>query len=410
MSSARKVVVFGVYSGIKPVKNPDGEIVFADEKSPEHLAEYDMIIYQCGAFNHKYNVNWLASTLEPVPAGAIRRENELRSALERGRIVCIIGFHAEDYVVAGILNSYDIPKGLIDHGKVFRDLLVKRSEFKSYLDDVGATQIGFNKDSIDDAICYAEAGVVTGFSKKLGKGLLLFLPTVWGSTEPGYILDHLKRLVTALIAFLAKHVLEAPAYVEQFQFTKEKKAKEKMEAIMKEEVAPLKRAIEHYEGMKSILWLGDSDLVMAVERFLRKMSFQTEIDEICEEDLWIRDDKKRVIVVEVKGLNKNLTRQDISKLDEHREARELPSLTGLLIANTFMAADSLKNKDQPFPPNVIEKAVSANLLITRTIDLCRIYDQSERGDKDISKVLLEAMIGKKGWLTFQDGEIRIVTS
>ena len=60
-----------------------------------------------------------------------------------------------------------------------------------------------------------------------------------------------------------------------------------------------------------------------------------------------------------------------------REAREVPNLTGLLVANTFMTADSLEAKDQPFLPNVIEKAVSTNLLITRTIDLGRIFDHLE---------------------------------
>lgn len=207
---------------------------------------------------------------------------------------------------------------------------------------------------------------------------MLFLPTVWGSTELGYVVDHLKRLVTALISFSAKRVLEPPAYVVQFQFAEEKKAREKIETVMKEEVVPLQGTIKHYEGMKSILWLGDSDLVTATEKFLRNMRFQTEIDEVFEEDLWILSDKERIVIVEVKGLNKNLTRQDISKLDEHREGRKVPDLTGLLIANTFMVADSLENKDEPFPPNVIEKAINTNLLITRTIDLCRIYDNLER--------------------------------
>lgn len=168
MSSTRKVVVFGVDSGIKPAKYPDGEILFADKGFSEHLANYDIIIYFSGAFPHKYDKGLfgIGAILKTVPAEAIRRENELRSALERGKIVCIIGVQAEDYVVSGILSSYSIPDGYISEGKVFRPLSVKRSEFKSYLEDVGATQIGFSRDSVDDVICYAEGNFVAGFSKK----------------------------------------------------------------------------------------------------------------------------------------------------------------------------------------------------------------------------------------------------
>lgn len=308
-----------------------------------------------------------------------------------------------------MLGLYAILGGFINEGKVFRHLSIRRSEFKSYLDDVGATQVGFREDSVEDAICFTGGNVVAGFSKKVGKGLLLFLPTALGSTKVDYVVEHLKRLVTALISYSSRRVLEPPAYGADFRFVREEKAKEKLETIMKEDIVPLKRTIEHYEGMKSILWLGDRDLVTATDKFLKNMGLQTEIDEIREEDLWILNDQKRTIITEVKGLNRNLTRQDISKLDEHREAREVPDLTGLLIANTFMVADSLKNKDQPFPPNVVEKAVNANILITRTIDLCRIYDHLERCGKDALKGLLEGLIGKKGWLTFQNGKIEIVS-
>lgn len=126
--------------------------------------------------------------------------------------------------------------------------------------------------------------------------------------------------------------------------------------------------------------------------------------------LWITAGKSRLVIIEVKGLNNNLTRQDIAKLDEHREAREVPNLTGLLIANTFMTADSLSNKDVPFPPNVIEKAVNTNLLITRTIDLCRILDYLELTESNPSSALTKIILGKKGWLTFQDGKIRLLDS
>ena len=164
-----------------------------------------------------------------------------------------------------------------------------------------------------------------------------------------------------------------------------------------------------FKNMKSILWLGNNNLVIAIDKFLKELGFQTLIDEIYEEDVWILDAEEKKIIIEVKSKNKNLTRQDISKLDEHREARQVPNMTGLLIANTFMIANSLENKSQPFSQNVIEKAVNTNVIITRTIDLCRIYDVLERKKAIDSKSLLKTIIGQKGWLTVKNNEIKIIT-
>jgi hypothetical protein len=179
--------------------------------------------------------------------------------------------------------------------------------------------------------------------------------------------------------------------------------------ITEEQIVPLEKQLEFYKGLKSVLWLGDNSLVKATNNMLKKMGFQTDIDEIYEEDLWIIKNQEKLIIVEVKGLNKNLTRQHISQLDEHREARKVPNLTGLLIANTFMTADSLESKDQAFPPNVVEKAKNTNVVITRTIDLCRIFDYLELKELP-SEVLLEKIQGNMGWLTVKDGKFEIIGS
>jgi len=410
MRAIRRIVVFGL-PGIKQVRFDDNDMSFVGTEFPDHLANYDIVIYCTGAFKYRYEKTILfQNRLATIPSGAIRRENEIRSALERGRIVCFIGSHDQDYVISGILRSYNIPTYAIPEGEVFSKLKIRRSEFKSFLDDVGATQIVFDKTGIDDVICSINGYNIAGFSKRIDKGLLLNIPCVWGSKEIDYIVDHLKKLVIGLISYSARTMLEPPSYLASFQFTQEKAALDRIDRIEKEEIAPLEEEIKYYDKMKSILWLGNNSLVSAINEFLKNFGFQTYVDENHEEDLWIVDNDEKLIIIEVKSMNKNLTRQDISKLDEHREAREMPSLTGLLIANTFMVADSLEVKDQPFPPNVIEKAVNTNLLITRTLDLCRIYNHLEESGAQRTNILLKAMIGKKGWLTFQDHKIEIVSS
>jgi hypothetical protein len=399
----RRIVVFG-FGGLKSVKLDFGEVLFVGKDFEGHLADFDIIIYQIGIFKYEFEIGaFRQAVLKDLPSEAIRRENEVGLALERGKTVCLIGSHSEDYVAVAVLKMCRVNYGLINQHEVFRNLQVKRSEFKSFVDDVGATVVGFDKNSVDEIICLA-GDIAAGFSKRVERGRVLFIPCVWGSSDIRYISTHIQILAKSLVAYSTKILGEPPNYVEQFQFSKEQYAKEQIERIKRDQVVPLEATIEFYRKMKSILWLGDKPLVNATNNFLECMGFSTEIDEIFEEDLWIKDRGKKLVIVEIKGLNKNLTRQDISKLDEHREAREVPELTGLLVANTFMAADSLLSKDQSFPPNVIEKAVRSNLLITRTIDLSRIFDcfGRESGAK-----LLETMLGQSGWLTFQDGNINV---
>jgi hypothetical protein len=305
-------------------------------------------------------------------------------------------------VATGILRSSQVFWGTIQNDEIFRNLQVKRSEFKSFIDDVGATQIGFNKDYVDAVVCFAD-DVPAGFSKKVKKGLLFFIPCAWArSDSPEYLVGHIKKLVAGLVAFSAKQILEPPKYTEGFSFAKETLAKERIKKIEKEELYPLHESLEFYREIKSVLWLGNNSLVKATDNLLQRMGFQTQIDEIYEEDLWIIHDSKRSIIVEIKGLNNNVTRADINKLDDHREARGCVEMTGLLIANTFMTADSFKSKDQPFPPSIIQKAVNLNLLITRTIDLCRIFDAFE--EHSVER-LMSSILGRNGWLSFKDGKI-----
>jgi hypothetical protein len=393
--------------GIAPVKLEYGEVIFEGKDFGRHLAEYDIIVYLVGAFQYSFERGALhRQVLKKMPAEAIRREKEIGLALEKGKTVCIIGCHAEDYVVSGLFESNRIRFGYIHERDIFRNLEIKKSQFKPFLDDVGATQIGFYKDSIDDVICYSNTTVV-GFSKRIGNGLLLFLPCIWGSTDISYLIKHFEKLFAGLISYSAKLVEEPPDYIQQFQFDKEKGVREKIDRIIEEQIVPLKRRLEFYKGLKAVLWLGDNSLVKATDNLLKEMGFQTYIDEIGEEDLWIMKNQEKLIIVEVKGLNKNLTRQDISKLDQHREARNIPYMTGLLIANTFMTADSLESKDQAFPPNVIEKATNTNVVITRTIDLCRIFNYLELEELS-SQTLLERIQGNIGWLTFKGGKIEII--
>jgi hypothetical protein len=394
MAPIKRILFFG-FSGINDVQITEGKIEFAGNDSAEHFSNYDIIIYQSGSFGYRYQRTQVWGThRKDAPPEAVRREKEIQNALEKGKIVCFIGSDADDYVIMGVLKSNKIYVNYIDSKQICSNIAVKRSEFKSFIDDLGASKIWFPKEDVDQVIASAYESTVVGFSKKVGKGTLLFIPCMWGSTKLDYVVEHTKKLVSALISFSAKIVSIAPDYVEEYEIADERSVKDKIEKIRNDEIAPLENRLAYYRKMKAILWLGDRSLVTASENFLKNIGLQVEIDEIFEEDLWIVNQKRKLVIVEVKGLNKNLTRQDISKLDEHREARLEPNLTGLLIVNTFMTASSLENKTIPFPPNVVQKAVNSSILITRTIDLCKMLNVLEKNENS-SRIFLDAIIGKR---------------
>ena len=132
--------------------------------------------------------------------------------------------------------------------------------------------------------------------------------------------------------------------------------------------------------------------------FFSRIGINTKKDEIYEEDFWIIEHNKETLIIEVKGLDKNLKRQHISQLDEHRAAREKPDdFPALLIVNSFNRARSLKEKDRNISTNEIKKAVRTNILILRTLDLCSAYYLMERKELD-PKELLKIIKTERGWL------------
>jgi hypothetical protein len=219
-----------------------------------------------------------------------------------------------------------------------------------------------------------------------------------------YVIDIVEKLVKGAVSFSIKRDSEAPRYIDAVMFRNEQSALTKIREITQKEIIPLQEKVNSYSSLKRILWLGDNKLVQSICAFFEKMGFQTKVTDIGEEDFWLLDAEKEIAIVEVKGLNNNLTREDIAKADTHREARDVPHMTGLLIANTFMTAQSIEKKNEAFSTNVIEKAVHSNWVITRTLDLFNIYDYMEQNNLSYTW-LLNLLIGKKGWLTMQNNKI-----
>ena len=406
--SKKQVLILG-FPSINNVNKTDYNLIFGDKLIDQKYSDFDIIIYHEGLFGYSYQTSSFHRTVLDNPSPeVIRRENELYQALEKGNIVCILESKSNDYIFSRIMNTYNIYFSEIYQRNIYNTFKVKRSEFKIFLDNVGATTISFSDAEIDNVIATLQDSHIIGFSKQIGKGLLIVLTCVWGSTSISYVIDNIENLTNGIIAYSARTFIEPPKWILETFFENERNVKSDIERIKNDLLAPLLIKIDNYNKLKSILWLGEKALEEASNHFIQKMGFQTLVDEVYEEDFWILDNEQEKIIVEVKSKNKNLSRQDISKFDEHREARQKPDMTGLLIANTFIIANSIDEKDKPFSPNVIEKAVNSNFIITRTIDLCRIYDKLEREGNLNSNYFLNEIDGKKGWLTISDNEIIII--
>ncbi|MCJ7634529.1 hypothetical protein MUP77_19320 [Candidatus Bathyarchaeota archaeon] len=340
MSTLHKIGVIGG-AQFQTQRFDESEMTGVDIDKVDHLAEYDIIIYESGLFPFEYYEGRLHNSVRKPPSpSAVRRENEMRLALEKGKIVCLIRYSSNDYVIYGILKSNSINceyfgRSIESSDNVQRQLRCKRSEFKPFVDDLGATCIYFDENSVSDVICLTDSNYVIGFSKNVGKGLLLFIPCLWGTTQLKYIIEHLKSLSAALVSYSSRIISEPPSWINNFKFSEEKKIEEEIMDIESREFSPRTKKIKHYNSLKSILWLVENNLVDALDLFFKNIGFKTLKDDISEEDLWLVKNDEKIVIIEVKSKNKNLTRDDISKLDEHR-ARGL-----------FVLIDGLLNRSSP---------------------------------------------------------------
>ena len=379
-----------IWSGLQEID--DLELFCVAPETPDKLSDFNPIIILAGR----------ASDLETEPrhdAEVSRREREIFNALKRGSLVCITC--GVDALVYRVLRRIGI---ILEMWKAPRvDLVVKRSEFSSFLNEFGATKIYFNPRAdatLDDIICRAEGEAIVGFSKKVGKGVLIILPIYMlydRFEDAGFMSRFLSGLLHTLATYLPRIQYKPPDWIGTYRFPKENATVNEVEELQ-EEISKREETLAEYLTLKEILWFRNDELVKTVMDFFNRIGIKSRQDEIEEEDFWIVEGNKETVIVEVKGLDSNLRREHISKLDEHRVARDKPDdFPALLVVNSFNRAKSLEEKKEDIAPNVIKKAVKTDVLIVRTLDLCNAYYMIEKGELD-PETLLSLIKSEPGWL------------
>lgn len=377
------------------------ELFFVAPEASDSLSEFNPIIILGGTLSY----------VEVGPkqdAELARREREIFNALEKGNLVCIT--FVDDPLVLRVLGRIGVNLDTWEKPQV--DLVVKRSEFSSFLKRFGGTNIFFNPKAnvtLDDIICKTTGEALVGFSKKVGKGILVFLPIYIPYVrfnDFDFVSKFLSTLLSALDTYLPRIHYKPPDWISSYRFPQENALVSEVEEFQKE-ISKREKSLDRYWKLKEVLWFRNNELVEAIMDFFKQVGIKTRRDEIEEEDFWIREGNKETVVVEVKGLDRNLKRQHISQLDEHRAAREKPDdFPALLVVNSFSKAKSLKEKDEDIPPNVVKKAVKTSVLIIRTLDLCNAYYLIER-KKLKPETLLKSIRNETGWLKVTTSACRI---
>jgi hypothetical protein len=157
-----------------------------------------------------------------------------------------------------------------------------------------------------------------------------------------------------------------------------------------------------------VLWQRDYQLQESVPNFFKELGIETRQDEKFEEDFWVTQDGKDLVICEVKSMNGNISRQDIGKLDDHRKARNMGgNFPALLVANTFATMQSQKDKDRRIEPNECKRAADDHIVVLRTIDLFNLFDCITKGQLSASE-FIKILLTESGWLQIDSSGLKVI--
>ena len=277
-------------------------------------------------------------------------------------------------------------------------LSAKRDELIPYcsLYAVASTSFTFNygmEKCVATLISHRTSGIV-GFSIA---SRIYFLPAHF--PKPNETNEFFELLTNAIVSINKKDRLALPAWVNDFKVSGETECDRKLDELEKQKTSLVSQQ-KTFEAFKHVLCSTGQRLVADAANLL-KNGLGLSIDETdsFREDLKLLDvNNKPFAFVEVKGVNGNVTREQVNQADSHRERADLPeSFPSLLLINTYIrSARSLEEKDTPPPPEQIAHAKKIGILIIRTIDLIHILNHFLNG-KITKEEIIKNFSTFKGW-------------
>jgi hypothetical protein len=344
-------------------------------------------------------------------------ESRIYLALERGTTVCLLYslvYMPSDFDSFGDYRSHSevaLGERILQRENIWveqitrtNDLSAPAKKLEEFVREYAATEYSFSytgaAHQFAHIVCKTKEASpkVCGFALQKGKGLLYVMPgePARDSEEP-----FIKTLVACLLDDIRERQRpEGAPIAASFQFTKEKEIRAEKQAI-EANLKKIDTTIATYRERKDILYLRDDPLANRLPEWLRMyLGFKTNRIEEYIEDFWIIDDKEaKLAICEAKGLSKNVKREHITALVQHREHHELADdFPSILFVNTFADAETAEEKDKQRITKIeCKKAVNNHVLIVRTLDLVRLLDLLEQG-KIESPTITQLLLSETGWL------------
>ena len=387
----------------------------------QELQEWDIVVlpYRMYLTMPRSGINGCGAPLVDI----VNLEQQVYTALKKGTAVCFLAEHLIGHpypdkslvpikAVYEYLGDEELSNNIIGHrilttlgaspnlaAELTTHYQVKKSEFTKYLQNFGAGSIWFELSGISgkvDVICSDAKGNATGFCLQCDKGNLLFLPYLRHDRID--FDEAVEALASAIVTYLSRMEKEEPEWVgKSFVFVHEKPLLQERQRL-ETEIERLDSQLFQFKDLRTILWQRDYALQNSVPRFLKALGMETRQDEQFEEDFWVTQGGKDIVIAEVKSMNGNVSRQDIGKLDNHRKARNKPDdFPGLLVANTFAALQDLKGKNKRIEPNECKRAAADHILVIRTIDLLNLYELISQERLQLGQ-FIDLLLTTSGWL------------
>ena len=251
---------------------------------------------------------------------------------------------------------------------------------------------------------------VCGFALEIEKGLLYVLP---GAPIEGGETEFINSLIRCLLTDIRSRLYpETSPIIESFQFHAEKELRTSRHKL-ESQLQKIDHSIARYNQKKDILFLRDTPLENRLPEWLATyMGIRTRRHEEYNEDFWILDETGTtdVAICEAKGLSKNVKREHITALVQHREHHDLADdFPSVLFVNTFADAETVEEKARQRVTKIeCQKACRDHVLIVRTLDLVRLLDLLEQNNMDSHKIR-ELLLTERGWLNVADDGYELIT-
>ena len=380
--------------------------------------DYDGVVLFAGAFERVHSTMMDPPRMVCVShADLDLREREFFSAVQHGKPVIFLVPHLLQTVgFGGVDPQCDLFRRFAHNLKLGWHCREQPSpvvesyapEFREYINRFGTGYVEFHVDKQREDLFKPLCGGSDSVFGLVVAGKIFLLPSAVPQ-NPDQLDRILVAAITATLAYRKRMSSQMPVWVNEFVFTREADLRTQLEDLQKKALE-LEGEIDRYADFKGALCFQSEPLVKVVSNVLRDfLGVSLTVDDKCIEDATLRDEQDSVLgVFEIKGVKGNFTRGNVNQVDSHRERLGVPTNTpGILIMNTLMDADSIKEKDQRPHPDIIKKAVADGVLLVRTLDLLRYANAVEEGALT-REAFRQTILGESGWLKVENGKATVV--